>query len=153
MTTTGNGNPPSLTFQNTQIKEVKPHKHLKLTFLSDLKWTHNINEVQIKANKKNILKNLKLKLDCQSIETIFISFIRPALEYADCTWSGTYEIDLSKLDKIQIDAMWIVSGAVACSNLNNLYEELGWPRLGQRRIQHTLSMFYKISYGEALLQS
>ena len=45
--------------------------------------------------------------------------------------------------------MQIVSGAVASSDINNLYEELCWPSLGQRRIEHTLSMFYKISHGDA----
>ena len=65
----------------------------------------------------NLLKKFKFKLDCQSLETIFMSFIRPTLEYADCIWAGTYEIDLSKLDKVQIDAMWITSGAVARSTI------------------------------------
>ena len=143
-------NPPSLTFLNTQIKEVKIHKHLGLTFLSDLKWAYHINEVQTKANKKlNLIKKLKFKLDRQSLEVIFMSFIRPTLEYADCIWAGTYEIDLGKLDKVQIDAMRIVSGAVARSNINNLYEEFCWPSLGQRRIEDTLSMVYNISHGDA----
>ena len=52
MTTKANVNTLSLTFQNTQFKEVKTHKYLGLTFSSDLKWTHHINEVQTKANKK-----------------------------------------------------------------------------------------------------
>ena len=45
-----------------------------------------------------------------------MSFIRLTLAYADYIWAGTYEIHLSKLDKVQIDAMQIVSEAVACPN-------------------------------------
>ena len=45
MTTKANDNPPSLGFQRTPTKEVKTHKHLDLAFLSDRKWTHNLNEV------------------------------------------------------------------------------------------------------------
>ena len=97
MTTKGNENPPSLTFQNAQIKEVKTHKHLGLTFLSDLKWTHIINEVQTEANKNlKLLEKLTFKFDLQYLETIFMSFIRITLEYADFMWAGTYDIDLSK---------------------------------------------------------
>ena len=122
---------------------MKTHKHLCLNFLSDLIWTQHINEVETKANKKlNLIRKLKFKLGHQSLQTIFMSFIRPTLEYADCIWAGTYEVYLSKHDKVQIDAMWIVSGAVACSNINNSYEELCWPSLEQRRIEHTLSMFF-----------
>jgi hypothetical protein len=142
--------PPSLIFQDTQITEVKTHKHLGLTFSSDLKWSQHINELQVKAYKRlNILKNLKYKLDRNSLETTYMSFIRPTLEYADCVWAGTYDTDLNKLEKVQTDAMRIVSGATARSNINNLYEELCWPSLGQRRLQHTLTMFYKITHGEA----
>ena len=40
--------------------------------------------------------------------------------YADCLWAGTYEIDMNKVDKILMDVLWIVSGAVAYSNIYNL---------------------------------
>ena len=42
-----------------------------------------------------------------------------------------------------------MSGDAAHSNNNNLYAELGWPSLGQRRIEHTSSMFYKIFHADA----
>ena len=48
--------------------------------------------------------------------------------------------------------MRIVSGAVAHSHINNLYEELYWLNLRHRRIKHTLytCMFYtyKITHGD-----
>ena len=58
-----------------------------------------------------------------------------------------YEIDLNKLNNIKIDAVQIVSAVH--SNINNLYEELCWPTIGQRRIECTLSMFYKITCCDA----
>ena len=64
MTTKANDNPPSLTFQNTEIKEVISHKHGGLMFFSDLKWTHHIYEVKTKVNKKlKLLKKFKFNLD------------------------------------------------------------------------------------------
>ena len=45
--------------------------------------------------------------------------------------------------------MQIVSGVATCSNTNNLYEEYCWPNVGQRRIELTVSMFYKISHYNA----
>ena len=95
------------------------------------------------------MQQLKFKLDRHSLETIYFSFIRPTIEYADCIWYGSHDSDLDKLDRIQIDAMRIVSGATARSNINNLYEELAWPSLHERRLKHSLCMMYKIVNGEA----
>ena len=72
----------------------------------DLRWSRHIQEIAVAANKRlNLLKYFKFKLDRKTLETIFVSFIQPTLEYADCVWGGTYDIDLDILDKIQIDAM------------------------------------------------
>ena len=90
-----------MTFHTNQ--RIKAQKHLSRTFSSDLKWTHHINEVETKANNKlNLLKKLKFKLDRQSLESIFMSFLRPTLAYPDYIWAGTYEIDQSKLDSVQL---------------------------------------------------
>ena len=145
MTMKNNFDIPILTFQNSEIEEVLVHKHLGLHLSADMKWTSHINNLQKKANQRlNLMKRLKFKLDRKSLETIYMSFIRPTLEYSDCVWAGTYENELSKLDAIQVDAMRIVSGAIARSKINNLYEELCWPTLSQRRVEHSLVMFYKI---------
>ena len=138
MTTKANDNPASLTFQSTQIKKVKTHEHLDLNVfhLISNRDTTKIDETKANKNKLTLLKRLKLKLDHQSLEISFMSFIRPTLAYADCIWAGTYDIELSKRDKVQIEAMRMVSGAVTCSYINNLYEEFCWPSLGQRRIEH-----------------
>ena len=43
--------------------------------------------------------------------------------------------------------MHIVSGMAARSTLNNLYEELCWPTLGQRRLQSSIKIMYNICNG------
>ena len=90
------------------------------------------------------MRGLKYKLDRRSLETIYMSFIRPSIEYGDVLWAGTYDSDLCKLDIIQVDAMRIVTGATARSNINLLYVETGWPSLEQRRLSHVLKLMYKI---------
>ena len=57
--------------------------------------------------------------------------------------------ETNKLDKVEIDAMWIISEVAACSNISNLYEKLRWQSLGQQRIKPTLSMCYKITHCDA----
>lgn len=75
------------------INEVNLHKHLGITFSSDCKWHDQIIELKTKAWQRiNIMRKLKFTLDRKSLETIYFSFIRPLLEYADVVWGQLYPI-------------------------------------------------------------
>ena len=141
---------PNLTLQGHVISSVQDHKHLGMVLSHNLRWSPHINEVVSRCTKKvNMLKQFKFDLDRKSLETIYFSFIRPSMEYGDVLFAGTYESDLCKLDRLQVDAMRIVTGATEKSNIVLLYEDLGWPYLDSRRQQHCLSLMYKIVHGLA----
>ena len=95
-----------------------------------------------------MLKSLKFTLDRKSLETIFVSFIRPSLEYANTLWAGAYEKDLIKLDSLEVEAMRSVTGATLGSNIANLYRDTGWVPLHDRRDIHSLCLLYKLFRGE-----
>jgi len=86
----------------------------------------------------------KFKVSRLTLERMYFAFIRPIMEYADVVWAGAHDKDLVKLDRLQLQAMRIVTGAPRNSSITELYKELGWPELSIRRDHHTLSMFYKI---------
>ena len=49
-----------------------------------------------------MLQSLKFTLDRKSLEAIYVSFIRPSLEYANTLWAGAYyEKDLTKLNSLE----------------------------------------------------
>ena len=50
------------------------------------------------------MRKLKVKLDRKSLETIYIAFIRPLLEYGDNIWDNCTQSDKIDLDKIQNEA-------------------------------------------------
>ncbi|KAK3085741.1 hypothetical protein FSP39_008065 [Pinctada imbricata] len=80
---------PALYMNDTVIKEVEHHKHLGITFTSDLSWDTHIDSIAKKASKKlHILRKLRFVLDRLSLQKIYFSFIRPVLEYADIIWDG-----------------------------------------------------------------
>ena len=70
---------------NEPIKEVTSHKNLGIFLSSDGTWHEHINYITAKAwIRINVMRKLKLLLDRRSlVELIYISFIRPRLEYAD----------------------------------------------------------------------
>ena len=94
------------------INEVTSHKHLGLIFSNDCNWHEHIDYVKTKSwFRINIMRKLKFQLDRKSLETIYISFIRPLLEY--------------ELEKIQNEAACIVTGATKLVSLHSLYTETG----------------------------
>ena len=80
---------PPVLLNQTQIAEVNSHKHLGITFSIDCTWHEHLELVKSKAWKRiNIMRKLKFQLDRKSLQTIYFSFIRPLLEYADVVWNN-----------------------------------------------------------------
>ena len=118
---------PQLILNNQAIEEVKSHLYLGITFSNSLKWGRHIDTVTRKARKRlNMLLPLKFKLDRASLETLYFSFVLPILEYANVVWGGVYDCDSCKIEQIHIDAMRLITGATARSNISELYKETSW---------------------------
>ncbi|MCP3901156.1 MAG: reverse transcriptase family protein, partial [Desulfobacteraceae bacterium] len=136
---------PSLYLNNIEIEEVNYHKYLGLSFSQNLKWSQHIHDISIAARKRlSLMMPLKFKLSRKSLEIMYKSFVLPSMEYGNVVWGGSFANDISKLEKIQIDAMRLVTGATARSNINSLYNETCWLSVSQRHEQAVAIMMYKI---------
>ena len=95
-----------------QINEVEFHKHLGIYFSNDGSWHKHIDYSKEKAwIRINIMRRLKYEIDRKSLEIIFTTFIRPILEYADVIWDNWSDYEKQELEKIQIEAARIATGA------------------------------------------
>ena len=90
------------------------------------------------------MRILKFKLDRKSLETIYLTFIRPILEYGDVVWNNYTQYEKEELDKIQTEAAKIASGTTKLISLNALFSESQWESLQDRRHNHQLTLFYKM---------
>jgi hypothetical protein len=145
-------NQPGLFLNNQRIEEVKHHKHLGIHLSHNLTWTKHAEETAKKANRcLGILRPLKFVLDRASLETLYKSFIRPILEYADIVWdapdAARHGLDI--LERVQTEAARLVTGATALCSTANLYIEAGWEKLSLRRRLHRSTMMFKIMTGIA----
>ena len=132
------------------IEEVESHMYLGLRFSHNLRWNHHISDIALKTRKKlNAMTPLKYKLTKKSLEIMYKSFVRPSMEYANVVWGGSYDCDISKLESIQIDAIRLITGATARSNIANLYQEVNFPSISTRIDSASLSMMYKVLNGLA----
>ena len=85
--------------ENQVISEVESHKHLGVFLSNDCSWHKHIDYIKEKAwGRINVMRRLKFFL-----ETIYLTFIRPVLEYADVIY------EKQELDKIQTEAARIVT--------------------------------------------
>ena len=136
---------PPVFMLNQEVNEVDKHKHLGIVLSGDCSWHHHINYIKEKAWARiNIMRKLKFLLDRKSLETIYISFIRPVIEYADIIWDNCTQTDKQELEKIQLEAARISTGATKLISVQKLYEETGWEPLEIRRKKHKLALFYKM---------
>ena len=84
-----NVHPPPLIMNRVHINEVQHHKHLGIFLSNDGTWHEHINYITSKAWQKiYVMRKLKFLLDRESLNRIYISFIRPTLEYADIVWNN-----------------------------------------------------------------
>ena len=141
---------PDLIFMNEILENVTEHKHLGLVIRSDLTWTSHINELVTKGMKMvNILKYLQFRLSRKSLEILYLSFIRPLLEYGSVVWSNCTSQDSQNLENVQLAAARIITGATSGTRHQLIYEESGLEKLSERRNKSKLILFYKIFKGNA----
>jgi len=136
---------PPINMNGQNVNTVDTHKHLGLTFDKRLSWHTHIDLTVEKAWKRiNIMRKLKYLLDRNSLQTVYFSFIRPLLEYADVVWDNCTQYEANELEKIQHEAGRIVTGTTQFVSIEKLHMETGWKPLSSRRKFYRLTLFYKM---------
>ena len=103
----------------TPIAEVPNHKHLGLNISKDGTHHTHIDLITEKAYRRlNILRRFKFILDRKTLETIYLTYIRPLLEYADVFWDDNTTYLVDKIEKVQMEAARIVTGGTRLVSFN-----------------------------------
>ena len=122
-------------------------KDLGVTFDSNLKFDVHIHE---KINKANsvlglIYRNFKY-MSTKTFITLYKTLVRPHLEYANCVWSPFRQMDVDKLEKVQIRATRMVKHLKKYSYEVRL-RFLNLPTLKYRRLRGDMIQVYNILSG------
>ena len=105
----------------------------------------HIHNISVATSKRvDILNHLKYKLDRKTFETLYISNIRPLLEYEDVVWDNCNAALSDCLELIKKRAGRINTGAILCISTEVLYKELGLTSLKERRKSNRLCLLHKI---------
>ena len=137
--------PIPITWNNVAIEENTEFSILGVTIVNDMTWGSHILKLISKASKRlYVLRKYRDILPRKALETIYISMIRPILEYGDVLYNSMPLSTGRLLENIQRQAAIICSGAYRHTSYEKLLLELGWEALSTRRQNHKLIIFYKI---------
>ena len=87
---------------------------------------------------------LKFRLSRDSLNRTYTSFLRPLLKYASVVLDNCTKTEKDSLDKIQNEAAKIATGVASSISLHNLYKEIGWLELSDRRKYQILILTFRI---------
>ena len=80
---------PNLIFNDVRISFVDNHKHLGLTLSSNGNWKEHISNLCRSASQLlGMMRTLKFRLKRDSLNQIYVSYLRPVLEYASVVWDN-----------------------------------------------------------------
>ena len=121
----------------TPLKEVPQATYLGVTFDKRLTWKPNIAQVEGKARRKlSIMRKLAgttWGADEQILKNMYQGTVRPHLEYGSTAWSTTAKTNLQCLDKVQNQAMRIMTGAMKSTPIQLMEQVTGKQLLEERR--------------------
>ena len=139
----------SLSFNGDVILSVPCQKHLGLILDSKLDFNEHINNKISKCNKiVGVMKKLSSTLSRKTLLTIYKSFVRPNLDFADIIYDKPLnEAFKNKLGMVQYRAALVITDAFKGTSRDRLYEELGLESLANRRWSRRLFFYHKILNG------
>jgi len=128
-----------LYMNDTQLDDISSHKHLGLNLSANAKWADHIQDIYSRVCRRiNIMRCLKNKIDRQSLEKLYIGFIRPILEYVNIVWDNCTQEEANLIESVQLEAARIITGLRKGTQNWKLYKELGWDSLQSRRQKNKL---------------
>jgi len=120
-------NPLPLSLNGEPLEYVSQFKFLGITFDKRLTWRPHI---QLTANKcqpdlrlMKIISHGRWGADCDSLRKVYVTILRPKMEYGDFLFHTAAHSNLMILHRIQYAAARIILGVLKCTPVNTLEVE------------------------------
>ena len=125
-----NENYPSLVYNDNKVQLANCQKYLGLILDSKLDFNEHIDNKINKCNKMvGIIKIISLILSRKSLLTIYKSFVRPNLDYADIIDDKPFNESFKrKIEIVRYKAALLITGAIEATYRDRLYQELGFTK-------------------------
>ena len=129
------------------LNRCNEQQDLGILFTSDLKFGHHVNKIARKANRViGIIKRSFHCIDKIMFRTLYVSLVRPHLEYASEIWNPHLIGDIQVLEKVQRRATKLVPDLRQLTYSDRL-AALNLPSLSYRRRRMDMITVFKIVHG------
>lgn len=144
----GRNNPEQKYNMNGHILEdVSMQKDLGIIVDKELKFHEQTAAAVKKANQVlGIIKKTIYTKSKNTIPLLYMSLVRPHLEYANAAWGPHYKMDQQKIEKVQRRATKLIEDIKHLSYQDRL-RNLNMPSLQHRRLRGDIIETYKIVTG------
>lgn len=141
--------PSSYSLNNVLVQCVDEVKYLGVTLTAVLDWTSHIDITSAKACRLLHLFQRNFKYAPKPLkETLYLTNIRPMLEYACAAWDPFTKVLEDKLERVQKRAARFVTGIYDYKiRGSQIRENLGWKLLSTRRKMIRLKLLHNINSG------
>ena len=137
--------PPPLTLKGEQLEQVDSYKYLGLLLSSDLSWSTHVESICSKTRKLlGLLYRQYYQLaEPHTLLQLYLSLIRPHLEYASPVWNPYLQKNMNSLENVQKFALKMCSKRwdLGYAQLLELFDV---PELSERRLYLDLCTLFKI---------
>ena len=119
------------------LAQASTHKHLGLVLNRKLTWSDHINFIRGKAAKKlGLLRRIRRRLPPLVVRTLYVTCVRPTLEYASGAWGGLGKEDANRLEHLQRCAARTIAKVSLADKMPNelLLARAGLEPLSVRRL-------------------
>ena len=122
-------------FNDNDVQSANSQKHLGLVLDSKLDFNEHVNSKINQCNKSiGIMKKLFLTLSRNSLLTIYKTFVKPNLDYADIIYDKPLsESFKDKFEMVQYNAALATTVALKGKSRDRIYKELGVESFAERR--------------------
>jgi hypothetical protein len=132
---------------NIQLQDSESERDLGIIFSTNLKWKNHVTMITSKANQMlGRIKKSFARFDCKLMRSLYLTFIRPLLEFAVPVWSPYMQGDCNAIEKVQRRVTKLVSSISSLKYEDRLIA-LGLTTLTERRKRGDLIELYKLMHG------
>ena len=138
----------TLSLGSSVLEEVETFKYLGVLIKNNLSWSDHITRVCSKARQILGLLYRQFYMDtpADTLKQLYLSLVRPHLEYAAQLWDPYAQKDIYKLESVQKFALKLVSHQWD-SSYDELLSLVDVPKLSERRLNLKLAQVFKIVHG------
>ena len=144
---------PRYRLNEIEVRVVRDFKYLGVHISDTCSWQKHIHYITSKANQMLRFIKRNFKGCSQEVkEAVYMTMVRPLLEYASCVWDPCGEGLKHDIEMVQRRAArFVLHDYDRNSSVSDMLTRIGWKALENRRNESRLCFMFKLYHGHTKL--